>query len=123
MLSRLRALVVVVAVAVAACAGPTPSASPSPQPSSIALPTIGELAGCAGASFDAAIHGDPADSRVAWLIVGNQQVDIVWPPGYRARFVPGLEILDPAGRVILREGDPVTGGCSLEHGIYVEPPF
>jgi hypothetical protein len=77
------------------------------------LPT---LAGYNGACRDVALNGhvtgDLADARVAWLVDdrGGRR-DIVWPPGYSARFTPKLEILDEKGVVAFRDGDSVRGGC------------
>lgn len=66
--------------------------------------------------MDATLHGAAADPRVAWLMNrlpggGEKRVEVAWPPGYRARFAPELEILDSNGRVKLREGDHVDGNC------------
>ena len=66
--------------------------------------------------MDAIVHGDPTDPRVAWLINklpggGARRIEVAWPPGYRARFAPELEILDSSGEVKMREGDPVDGTC------------
>ena len=80
---------------------------------SVELPT---LAGYNGACRDVAVNGhvtgDPADARVAWLVEdpGGRR-DIVWPPGYTARFTPTLEIVDEKGDVVFRDGDSVRGGC------------
>jgi hypothetical protein len=46
----------------------------------------------------------------------GRRENLLWPAGYRARFAPGLEVLDPSGRVVAREGDRVTGGCSMPPG-------
>jgi hypothetical protein len=63
---------------------------------------------------------------LAWLVnnLGTRH-DVVWPAGYRARFIPKLEVLDADGTVVLREGDPVTGACvTSEPGVYLlMPPF
>jgi hypothetical protein len=71
---------------------------------------------CAGVGLDAIVHGDPADPKVAWLInrlpaPGDGRIEVAWPPGYRARFAPNLEVLDGTGRIRLREGDPIDGTC------------
>ena len=51
-------------------------------------------------------------------------MDVGWPAGYRARFAPGLEILDENAKVVLQEGDRVTGLCSGVEGVpYLQPPF
>jgi len=61
---------------------------------------------CLWVGLDATLRGDPDDPDVAWLAYPGGRVEVVWPPGYRARFAPRLEILDPRGRVVLREGQP-----------------
>jgi hypothetical protein len=43
---------------------------------------------------------------------GRGRRDVIWPPGYVARFTPMLEVLDETGRVIFRDGDAVSGGCT-----------
>jgi hypothetical protein len=111
------------AILSAACVAPAPSQAPTPEPSSFRLATTWPLAGCAGIGFDGSLQGDPSDPRVAWIVVGGRRVEVVWPTGFQARFDPRLEILDATDTVVLREGDPVTGGCTLEHEIYVAPPF
>ena len=68
--------------------------------------------GCRGVGLDATIRGDPADPRIVWLVTDRgREIDVVWPPGWAARFTPSLEVLDPAGNVRYHEGDAVTGGC------------
>jgi hypothetical protein len=71
---------------------------------------------CAGVGLDAVLHGDPADPKVAWLInrlgdLPGKRLEVAWPPGFRARFAPELEVLDGTGRVRLREGDHIDGTC------------
>ena len=81
----------------------------------VPLPTLATESGgfCRGIGLDATLTGDPGDPRVAWLIGrGGDRIDVVWPAGFRARFSPLIEILDPSGTVVLRDGDPVTGGCT-----------
>lgn len=70
---------------------------------------------CAGAGFGnrVELRGSPDDPRLAWGSRGNQRLELVWPEGYSARFVPTLEVLDDAGKVIARDGDRITGGCLL----------
>jgi hypothetical protein len=109
------------------------SVPPSPRSSLsgglYALPTTNWLAGgfCAGVGLDAVLHGSPNDARVAWLenkLGGQSRLEVTWPAGYRARFNPKLEILDENGKVVLREGDPVAGACSVgSDSVYLEPPF
>ena len=40
----------------------------------------------------------------------------MWPRGYRALFAPHLEVLDPAGDVVAREGDLAQGACPMPAG-------
>ena len=46
-----------------------------------------------------------------WLTDRGESEAVLWPPGYRARLDP-LEILDPDGQIVAREGDMlvVSGG-------------
>lgn len=116
----------VLCAVLAGCAAPLP-------PGEIALPTDahslppGVAEACRGIGIGAVLHGDVADSRVAWLVdtALGTRIDIIWPPGYRARFTPNLEVLDASGVRVLRAGDAVTGGCgTAEPGILLlEPPF
>lgn len=72
--------------------------------------------GCIGIGFEATLVGSSSDPRLAWAVQGNRatRIDLAWPSGFEARFAPGLEILDPEGRVIARAGDSLTGGCPAE---------
>jgi hypothetical protein len=50
------------------------------------------------------------DPHVTWFERRGRRVqDVVWPPGYVARFRPDLEVLDPTGSVVAREGDGFKG--------------
>ena len=73
------------------------------------------------------LHGDAHDPLVAWLADATTHArrDVVWPPGYRARFAPRLEVLDPSGVVVLREGDVVRDACGVtdDGRLYLAPPF
>lgn len=112
-----------------------PSFSVAPLASGeIALPTErpvslepGVATACAGVGLGALLHGDASDARATWLVdtSNGTRIDVVWPPGYRARFAPDLEVLDASGVVVLRAGDAVTGGCgTVDAGILLlEPPF
>jgi hypothetical protein len=59
-----------------------------------------------------------ARSPVTWLKspASGGRIDVVFPPGFAARFTPNLEILNAVGQVVAHEGDPVDGGCSLGGG-------
>lgn len=133
---------VAVLLVMAACAAPispsalTPLSSPMPLTrGEIALPTQppvalepGVATACAGVGLGAVLHGDGSDPRVAWLVDTSHgtSMEVVWPPGYRARFTPGLEVFDASDNVVLRSGDPVTGACVIggdPHTLLLEPPF
>jgi hypothetical protein len=97
----------------------------------LALPTINQLAegtACAGVGAEAVLRGSPTDPRIAWLedttsLATSQRRDVVWPAGYRARFSPGLEIVDENGNVVLRDGSKITGLCTGGDVPLMEPPF
>jgi hypothetical protein len=84
----------------------------------IPLPTVATADRfCREIGYEGVLRGDPADPRVAW---GEKQTrvnhlvlrkELVWPPGYTARFTPELEILDASRRVRLVAGDVIEGGC------------
>jgi len=69
--------------------------------------------GCRGTGTDMVIHGSMFDQLVSWVELpeGGGRVNIVWPVGYRARFVPTLEIVDRTGAIVAREGDRLQGWC------------
>jgi len=68
---------------------------------------------CLGTGLNAVLHGSQADSRLAWAndAVAGVRFNLVWPAGYTATFDPKLEVLDPGGTVVGREGYQVIGGC------------
>jgi hypothetical protein len=103
----------------------SPSESRSLAPGQHALPTFqatvsGVPVACAGVGYlgEVTIHGSPGDSALTWIVFESdgRRENLLWPAGYRARFAPGLEVLDPSGRVVAREGDRVTGGCAMPPG-------
>jgi hypothetical protein len=113
---------VVLAAAVATgCAAPRPSPSPVPAADGLPLPSSGVAwpsppaspPACAGVGLDAILHGNQADPAVTWLEdrAGGGRIAIKWPPGFRARFAPALEVIDLTGQVVHREGDAIDGGC------------
>jgi hypothetical protein len=69
--------------------------------------------GCRGVGADLVIHGSATDPRVTRATGedGDRRFEILWPVGYSARFVPGLQVLDASGTVVAREGDRLTGAC------------
>jgi hypothetical protein len=101
---RHAALALVAVVLVAGC-------GLAPQPPT-KLPTVSSFNECPGVGASGHITGDPADPRLAWLAEDSGgRREVIWPPGYTARFTPKLEILDENGAVAFRDGDRVRGGC------------
>lgn len=85
----------------------------------------GSRLACAGTGWiGAIIEGSPDDPFVVWIERAGSRIRLAWPwGGYRARFTPALEILDPNGVVILREGDAVRGGClTADPGVWQVDP-
>jgi hypothetical protein len=104
---------------------PVPSTTASSPAESgvppISLPNWGDRWNgyCGGTGTDATLRGDPLDPAVTWLDP-NPGFDwmgepwrhyVTWPPGFTARFTPRLEVIDPIGQVVMREGDHVEGSC------------
>ena len=58
------------------------------------------------------LRGDPSDPHLTWetALDGSGRQEVIWPPGYRVRFAPKLEVFDPKGGLIARDGDQVPGG-------------
>lgn len=115
-LSRSLLLIALVgaALAGAACStGPTPA--PFPTSFVVAVPTVPSGGGCRDVGLTgASLAGDQSDPRVTWLDTPDGRREIVWPPGYTARFFrfnTPFEILDANGRVVYRRGDSISGGC------------
>jgi hypothetical protein len=76
---------------------------------------------CAGGGFiNVTIHGSPDDPKVVWVTRAGVNLRLAWPSAsYVARFTPSLEVLDPSGNVLFREGDSVGGGCeTADPGIW-----
>lgn len=84
------------------------SVTPSPT-----LPTLTSYnGGCRGVGLDGTLAGSPTDPRVTWLAMsGGGRHEIIWPPGFTARFDPDLAVLDASGKVVYRAGDKIDGGC------------
>ena len=92
------------------------------------LPTVAVADGwCRGVGYAGVLRGDPGDPRVAW---GEHETpvhhvvlrkELVWPPGYTARFTPELEILDASHQIRFVAGDLIEGGCvaGSGHELYV----
>jgi hypothetical protein len=104
----------------------SPSESRSLGPGQHALPTFqttvdGVPVACAGVGYDVGtvtIHGSTGDPALTWIVFESdgRQESLRWRAGCRARYAPGLEVLDPSGRVVAHEGDRVTGGCAMPPG-------
>ena len=63
--------------------------------------------------------GHPTDPRIVWLRKRNGPdvgTRLLWPPGWTARFIPQLEVLDETGNVVLTEGYEPQGGCVVGSG-------
>jgi hypothetical protein len=69
------------------------------------------------------LHGEPtnAGSPRIWASSGGQSDDVAidWPPGFSARFLPKLEIVDAAGEVRAVEGDDLVATSPFWHGLLV----
>lgn len=76
---------------------------------------------CSGGGMtDVRLRGSASDARLVWAMSDRgRRMELAWPNGFSARFVPSLEVLDDHGDVFAREGDPVTDGClTAEDGVY-----
>jgi hypothetical protein len=70
------------------------------------------LCGSVGLAGAWSLHGAASDARLTWVTLPDgQRNEVVWPPGYRARFTPNLEVLNELDVVVAREGSLPTGGC------------
>lgn len=125
-LARLLAAGCLVA-AIAACSSVSPLTSPSggeyPLPIADFSGPNGQPLLCAGTAFGGSLHGSANDPRHVWITRDNgSRAEVAWPAGYRARFDPGLELLDASDQVIGREGSMIEGGCptSDPHVLLVE---
>jgi hypothetical protein len=118
--------VLVVALLAGCAAGsPTPPLA-TLGPGEVALPEyLAEVGGapqlCAGVAwvgFSVVVHGSRDDPALTWIVFGNDghRENLLWPPGYRARFTPSLVVLDPTGQAVAREGEYATGGCPMLPG-------
>jgi len=122
MTRRIALLGLALAAALAACGESKPTRPLGPGEVWLPVSHIGEL--CAGGGLDAVLRGSPADPRITWLEgADGARVEMLvgWPPEYSARFTPKLEVLDPDGNVIGRDGWRVSGFCGAGNGILLEP--
>jgi hypothetical protein len=100
--------IAVATMLLAGCGDRQPTSSTVPLPAGQAEPFV-----CRGVGGgEVLLRGSSSDPRLTWetALDGTGRQEIVWPPGYRARFVPDLEVLDPNGHVIARDGDRIPGG-------------
>lgn len=119
---------VLVATLLAGCAAAGSPTLPLPTlaPGEVALPEyLAEVGGapqlCAGVAwvgFPVVVDGSRDDPALTWIVFGNDghRENLLWPPGYRARFTPSLVVLDPTGQAVAREGEYATGGCPMLPG-------
>jgi hypothetical protein len=78
------------------------------------LPTTGQTSCQRIRLSGVSLHGSPDYSRLAWIGFGGNRVDVVWPPGYWARFDPWLEVFDAAGRLVAGDLSRVTSACMTD---------
>ena len=72
-----------------------------------------------GVGIDAVLHGDAADPHVAFLVmIVGTRIDVIWPPGYQARFTPNLEVLDASRVVVLRGARTSQAGALPRTGTF-----
>jgi hypothetical protein len=64
------------------------------------------------------VRGSPDHLALTWIVFADDghREPVLWPEGYRARFTPSLEVLNPFGRVVVREGQSSTGRCRMPPG-------
>jgi hypothetical protein len=114
------------AAALTGCASePWPGVSFRPLASGeVPLRTVEPKWTCAGTAFDAVLHGSPGDPPSTWItyVVNGRREEVIWPPGYSARFHPTLLVFDEAGILVAREGTHVLGGCPFREGTLVDLP-
>ncbi len=105
----------VVALALSAACSVGPSLPTSPK-----LPEGAQVM-CEMALLEGVLHGDPGDSRVAWLAppTGVRR-ELQWPWGFTARFTPKLELVAEGGAIVAREWDDVDlgGGIAPDSDVF-----
>jgi hypothetical protein len=133
-MSRTALAGLVVAVAVAACGGATggaPARTPYPLPPgavAVALPTQAPFTGpLPSTEFGCELMG-PGHVLVVWDQAAHSisfafdqwtadqgSTTILWPRGFSAReYQSRLELLDPSGLVLARDGEEVSGVLGLD---------
>lgn len=66
------------------------------------------------------LEGAATASPAVWGVdIARHRFGIVWPPGFSARFSPGLEILDTSGAVVARQGTVSDAGGAGDDPFYV----
>lgn len=66
------------------------------------------------------LEGNANASPAVWGVdIARHRFGIVWPPGFSARFSPGLEILDTSGAVVARQGTVSDAGGAGDDPFYV----
>jgi hypothetical protein len=95
--TRLGMLVLAGGLVVAGCpALDEPAADPPDEPAVTTEAIEGTLA------------GDPQlEGGCAWVETAEGRYEVLWPDGYEVQFEP-LQLVDPAGDVVARQGDAVT---------------
>jgi hypothetical protein len=97
---------VLLAAAVTACAS-------TPRLPTLPSPIAGVERVCDMALLVGTLQGDPRDLRLAWLVAPNgSRTEVTWPPGFSARFDPGLRLFSASGVLVATAGEQVrlTGG-------------
>ena len=123
------AKVLAVAVVVVSCEAGSATAARTVSIPTLPSPSPGVEVLCAtGLHAPFTLEGDATASPAVWGVdIAGHRFGIVWPPGFKARFSPGLEILDPSGAVVARAGtvsdaggagDDPFGVCSIDGKTY-----
>ena len=98
-------------------ASTTPSSLPATPTASAATAyalTTDPRWGCPfGVGADVTIRGSLDDPKRVWGIDNSSgaRVELLWPPGYSARFEPDLVIIDEDGEVVGHDADLIIGAC------------
>ena len=110
----MRYVVIAVALVLAACASPALYPVPTRDPA---------INACGGKEMSSLVLHGSLSSGVArvWTsdVLGRESL-LYWPPGYMARFDPGLVVLDFSGASRAREGDDLLA-TGPSHGLFVCP--